>query len=71
MNTMMRCSLGSTLYQTPYAPRHPQVPKSPDRGAAIREFWNKYFEAAGTRVSPDNYRNMISDPGEVACPTLN
>jgi hypothetical protein len=38
------------------------------RGAAIREFWNKYFEAAGTHVSPDNYRNMISDPGEVRCP---
>jgi len=37
------------------------------RGAAIREFWNKYFEAAGTRVLPDNYRNMISDPSEVAC----
>jgi hypothetical protein len=37
------------------------------RGAAIREFWNKYFEAAGTHVSPDNYRNMISDPAEVAC----
>jgi hypothetical protein len=38
------------------------------RGAAIREFWNKYFEAAGTSVSSDNYRNMISDPAEVACP---
>jgi hypothetical protein len=38
-----------------------------ERGAAIRDFWNKYFEAAGTRVAPDNYRNMISDPGEVAC----
>ena len=38
------------------------------RGAAIRQFWNKYFEAAGTRVSPDNYRNMISDPAEVGCP---
>jgi len=37
------------------------------RGAAIREFWDKYFEAAGTHVSPDNYRNMISDPSEVAC----
>ena len=37
------------------------------RGAAIRRFWNKYFEAAGTRVSPDNYRNMISDPSEIAC----
>ena len=39
------------------------------RGAAIRDFWDKYFEAAGTSVSPDNYRNMISDPAEVACPT--
>ena len=38
------------------------------RGAAIRDFWDKYFEAAGTHVSPDNYRNMISDPSEVACP---
>jgi hypothetical protein len=40
---------------------------STERGAAIRDFWGKYFEAAGTRVAPDNYRNMISDPGEVAC----
>jgi hypothetical protein len=38
------------------------------RGAAIRDFWNIYFEAAGTNVSSDNYRNMISDPSEVACP---
>jgi hypothetical protein len=38
------------------------------RGAAIRDFWDKYFEAAGTRVASDNYRNMISDPGEVGCP---
>ncbi len=38
------------------------------RGAAVRDFWDKYFQAAGTRVSPDNYRNMISDPSEVACP---
>jgi hypothetical protein len=38
------------------------------RGAAIREFWEKYFEAAGTRIAADNYRNMISDPSEVGCP---
>ena len=38
------------------------------RGAAIRDFWDKYFQAAGTRVEADNYRNMISDPSEVACP---
>jgi hypothetical protein len=37
------------------------------RGAAIRTFWDKYFEAAGTQVAPDNYRNMISDPSEVNC----
>jgi hypothetical protein len=37
------------------------------RGAAIRAFWDKYFEAAGTHVSQDNYRNMISDPSEVNC----
>src|SRR4051812_6608653 len=37
------------------------------RGAAIRDFWTKYFEAAGTRVAADNYRNMISDPSEVSC----
>jgi len=37
------------------------------RGAAIREFWNKYFEAAGAHVSADNYRNMIADPGEISC----
>jgi hypothetical protein len=59
------------------AKRVPQLPRvcvvvagadvSSARGAAIREFWNKYFEAAGTQVSPDNYRNMISDPSEVAC----
>ena len=37
------------------------------RGAAVREFWDKYFEAAGTHVSADNYRNMISDPAEINC----
>ena len=37
------------------------------RGAAIRDFWDKYFAAAGTVVSSDNYRNMISDPSEVNC----
>ena len=37
------------------------------RGAAVRDFWDKYFEAAGTHVSADNYRNMISDPAEINC----
>jgi len=39
------------------------------RGAAIRDFWSRYFQAAGTKVTPDNYRNMISDPSEVSCPS--
>jgi hypothetical protein len=41
---------------------------SSERGAAIRDFWDRYFAAAGTRVSSDNYRNMISDPSEISCP---
>jgi hypothetical protein len=43
---------------------------SSERGAAIRDFWNRYFQAAGTRISQDNYRNMISDPAEVGCPDV-
>jgi hypothetical protein len=37
------------------------------RGAAIRDFWTRYFEAAGTHIATDNYRNMISDASEVGC----
>lgn len=37
------------------------------RGAAIRDFWEKYFAAAGAHLDPDNYRNMIANPGEVSC----
>jgi hypothetical protein len=37
------------------------------RGAAIRDFWEKYFEAAGTHLDPDNYRNMIANASEVNC----
>ena len=37
------------------------------RGAAIRDFWEKYFAAAGTRLTPDNYRNMIANASEVSC----
>jgi len=37
------------------------------RGAAVRDFWGKYFEAAGTRVAQDHYRNMISNPAEIGC----
>jgi hypothetical protein len=37
------------------------------RGAAIRDFWEKYFEAAGTHLNPENYRNMIANAAEVSC----
>jgi hypothetical protein len=37
------------------------------RGAAIRNFWEKYFAAAGAHLDPDNYRNMIANPAEVSC----
>ncbi|HEV7387718.1 MAG TPA: hypothetical protein VGN73_03815 [Gemmatimonadaceae bacterium] len=37
------------------------------RGAAIRDFWEKYFEAAGTHLNPENYRNMIANASEVGC----
>lgn len=37
------------------------------RGAAIRDFWEKYFQAAGTQLAPENYRNMIANASEVSC----
>lgn len=37
------------------------------RGAAIRDFWVKYFQAAGTHLDPENYRNMIANAAEVSC----
>lgn len=37
------------------------------RGAAVRDFWNRYLTAAGAAFRLVNYRNMSSDPGEAAC----
>ena len=37
------------------------------RGAAIRTFWEKYFQAAGANLPAENYRNMIPSAGEVGC----
>jgi hypothetical protein len=37
------------------------------RGAAIRDFWEKYFAAAGAELPPENYRNMISNASEIGC----
>src|SRR3954462_8837055 len=36
------------------------------RGAAIRDFWNKYFAATGAHLEPANYRNMIANAAEVS-----
>ncbi|MDB4879065.1 MAG: hypothetical protein JWL60_511 [Gemmatimonadetes bacterium] len=36
-------------------------------GARARQFWSHYFEAAGATYRPGNYRNMVSDPGEIGC----
>ncbi len=40
---------------------------SSSRGAATRVFWSAYFKAVGAELPASNYRNMISDAGEVAC----
>jgi len=36
-------------------------------GARVRQFWQHYFEATGATYRPENYRNMVSDPGEIGC----
>jgi hypothetical protein len=40
---------------------------STSRGAKVRAFWQKYFEAAGASFPAGNYRNMVADVGEVHC----
>jgi hypothetical protein len=37
------------------------------RGAAIRSFWEKYFQAAGAHLDPENYRNMIANAADLSC----
>jgi hypothetical protein len=40
---------------------------SSKQGAKVRAFWQKYFEAADARMPSVNYRNMVSDVGEIHC----
>jgi hypothetical protein len=40
---------------------------SSQQGAKVRAFWQKYFEAAGAQAPSTNYRNMVSDVGEIRC----
>jgi hypothetical protein len=37
------------------------------REAAIRDFWIRYFAAAGTTLAPGNYRAFVPDATEVRC----
>lgn len=37
------------------------------REAAIRDFWIRYFTAAGTTLDPSNYRSFVPDATEVRC----
>jgi hypothetical protein len=36
-------------------------------GSRVRGFWQKYFTAAGARISTAGYRNMVSDVSEIHC----
>jgi hypothetical protein len=40
---------------------------SSNQGAKVRAFWQRYFDAAGARMPSGNYRNMVSDVGEMRC----
>jgi hypothetical protein len=40
---------------------------SSQQGARVRAFWQKYFATAGARMPSVNYRNMVSDVGEMRC----
>lgn len=37
------------------------------RGAAVRAFWKRYFEASGANFEARRYRTMVSDPTEIRC----
>jgi hypothetical protein len=37
------------------------------RGVAVRNFWQSYFGAAGANFSPDRYRKLMLDAGQVSC----
>lgn len=36
-------------------------------GAQVRRFWEHYFRASRATYRPENYRNMVSDAGEIGC----
>jgi hypothetical protein len=42
-------------------------PRSTDKGARVRHFWEHYFRAANAVYQPENYRNMVADPAEIRC----
>ena len=36
-------------------------------GSRIREFWERYFQAAGANLPPDNYRDFIAGAQQIHC----
>ena len=36
-------------------------------GAKVRDFWRHWFDVTGATFRPENYRNMVADPGEITC----
>jgi hypothetical protein len=38
-----------------------------ERGAAVREFWTRYFAAAGATMPSENYRNLVTSAREIGC----
>jgi hypothetical protein len=38
-----------------------------NHGALVRVFWSQYFKATGANLPPENYRNMVADPGAIRC----
>jgi hypothetical protein len=38
-----------------------------ERAAQIRDFWSRYFTAAGTTLEGSNYRAFVSDASELRC----
>ena len=38
-----------------------------ERRSAVREFWTRYFAAAGAAMPAENYRNLVTSAREIGC----
>jgi hypothetical protein len=43
------------------------APATTSRGARIREFWEKYFQATGANLPSDNYREFVAGASQIRC----